>query len=341
MWVLASNPGRVYRLDAAPSESGTYLSPVHDAGNISAWGSLSWDADIPKGTRISFATRSGNTTVADSTWSAWSESLADEAGTAVPSPPARFVQWRATLSRLKTETSPLLREASLTYLPENLPPEVHQLQVGDAAPEAEPGDSPAREQKSAAKNGSGKVLPGRQIWISWRSSDPDGDPLRHVVSIRGIDETTWKVLAEDLPEQRLALDTTDYAEGSYVARVAANDRAVNGAARGLSASMRSSTFVIDNSGPVIDAEEPDMGEESVTIAFSARDALGTIAAAEWASRPDGAWSVVLPRDGISDTASESFELILPLEGLTRQMHLRVTDRAGNRSTHEIALPRWQ
>ncbi len=130
-WVLTSSPGRVYKIGASPVESGRYLSPVHDAGNMAAWGTLRWDGDVPKGTRISFAARSGSTSVPDATWSPWSEPMTEPGASPVGLAQARYVQWRATLSRVRTEASPVLRQVSLSYLPENLSPAVSGVRISE------------------------------------------------------------------------------------------------------------------------------------------------------------------------------------------------------------------
>ncbi len=336
-WVLTSSPGRVYKLGASPVESGRYLSPVHDAGNMAAWGTLRWDADVPKGTRISFAARSGSTGVPDATWSPWSEPMTDPGASPLGLAQARYVQWRATLSRVKTEASPILRQVSLTYLPENLPPAVSGVRI------SEPGRKPRAEGEAAGEpeeaKDSGGGAEARWLWISWRSSDPDGDPLTHRISILRGEESAWMVLAEGLTERRIALDPAGHQEGTYVARIEALDTEVNGSARALQGAARSAPFVVDNTPPRIEAKDPEFGESSLTLEFTGIDELSSIARAEWAREQEGPWAVLLPVDGIADSASEKFSLALPLEGLRRAIHLRLADASGNVATQEVALPR--
>jgi sugar lactone lactonase YvrE len=337
-YLLTSNPGRAYVLEQAPAEMGRYISPVHDAGNVASWGTLQWEADLPKGTRIAFVARSGNTSVPDETWSGWTEAVSDAAGSPVNAPPARHVQWRVTLSRLKTEASPILRNVALTYLPENLSPMVSGVTVGD--PGVRPGaGEPAR--KGAESTEDAGQFPERALWISWHSSDPDGDPLRHAVSIRKEEESAWMVLAKDLERTRIALDPTGHREGRYVARIEVTDVEENGDLRALKGSARSGPFVVDNTPPDIQASEPEVGEQSLSLVFQARDALSAVTQAEWSPGADSPWTAVLPDDGIGDTVMESFKLTLDLTALDRQIRLRVTDAAGNAATTEVPLPRWR
>src|SRR5262249_12369173 len=106
---------------------------VYDAGRPARWGTISWDADIPAGTRIELTTRSGNRPTPDTSWSAWSPPYSAEKGSPMSSPAARFVQWKAELSRLKTDATPVLRRVHVSLLPENRPPVLRGLKVLDPA----------------------------------------------------------------------------------------------------------------------------------------------------------------------------------------------------------------
>ena len=67
-----SNPGKVFRLSPQRAAEGTYTSLVRDAQTVADWGTLSWRASVPSGSRVDVFTRSGNTATPDDTWSAWS-----------------------------------------------------------------------------------------------------------------------------------------------------------------------------------------------------------------------------------------------------------------------------
>src|SRR5207248_1360942 len=77
------NLGKIYRLGDQPGSSGSYESPVHDAGGVARWGRLSWRSDGG----VQFRTRTGNSLRPDQTWSEWSPSVT--APGSISSPNAR------------------------------------------------------------------------------------------------------------------------------------------------------------------------------------------------------------------------------------------------------------
>ncbi|MDQ6700014.1 MAG: hypothetical protein M3Z36_07495, partial [Acidobacteriota bacterium] len=140
--VLAAtgNMGKIYRLGDAGS-SGTYESPVFDAQGPARWGRLAWRGELPSG-KITLRTRSGNGLRPDRTWSDWSEPLTANAGVQIPSPNARYIQWKAEM----TGGQPVLENVSVAYLPQNSAPTVKSItvitQLSSAAP-AKPASSSA------------------------------------------------------------------------------------------------------------------------------------------------------------------------------------------------------
>ena len=57
--VATSNMGRIYRLADSAAGSGSYESPVYDAGSTARWGSLSWRGQAMGGATLKFQTRAG------------------------------------------------------------------------------------------------------------------------------------------------------------------------------------------------------------------------------------------------------------------------------------------
>ena len=94
--VGSAHGGALYRLGDAAADSGHYDSVPFDTSGVSRWGRLSWRGDAPEQAAIEIQTRSGNTYRPDTSWSEWSDPLDDMSGSPVPSPSARFLQWRVT-----------------------------------------------------------------------------------------------------------------------------------------------------------------------------------------------------------------------------------------------------
>ena len=65
----------------------------------SDWGTLSWRASVPAGSRVDVFTRSGNTATPDDTWSDWAGRMQHPEGDEITSPNARYLQWKAVLAR--------------------------------------------------------------------------------------------------------------------------------------------------------------------------------------------------------------------------------------------------
>lgn len=163
--------GSLYRLGTASGPlQGTFQSEVHDAGLPAQWGTLSWIADTPPGTHIALQTRSGDVPTPDSSWSAWSAPDTVAAGQPISSPPGRYLQYQALLSRdtgAAPDAAPRLRNVTAYYLTRNRPPTVNLVTpVGGAA---------------IHKN----------TLLQWMAGDPDGDTLTYDLSYSADGGKTW------------------------------------------------------------------------------------------------------------------------------------------------------
>src|SRR4029453_1878605 len=113
-----SNPGKVFRLSPQRASEGTSTSLVRDAQTVADWGTLSWRASVPAGSRIDVFTRSGNTATPDDTWSPWSGPYVASNGEEIKSPNARYLQWKAVLNG--KASTPMLTSVSAAYVQRNL-----------------------------------------------------------------------------------------------------------------------------------------------------------------------------------------------------------------------------
>ncbi|MFQ5687217.1 MAG: hypothetical protein ACE5GV_11205, partial [Candidatus Scalindua sp.] len=115
-YMATGNNANIYQLSGAYSNEGAYESAVHDTAYISSWGCISWKENIPSQTNILLSTRSGNNKEPDNTWSDWAMASQQNGGK-IQSPPARFIQYRATLTTDNSEVTPALDKVNIAYLP--------------------------------------------------------------------------------------------------------------------------------------------------------------------------------------------------------------------------------
>jgi hypothetical protein len=349
VFAASSNVGRVYVLDGATSESGIYLSPPCDSQTVSRWGRISWRATIPSGARVELASRSGNSSLPDGTWSDWSAPYASAEGSLVSSPPARFLQWRARLSRPSGGASPSLHAVSVAYLQANLPPILSRATVyppgviNERMPyAAEPnpqdlaftgirvGSEPATAGGQIAQIPEKKIYVKGMRALDWEAEDPNGDALAYDLSFRGEGESAWKPLGRALRETYFAFDSTQLPDGLYRLRVEATDSPSNPAGSARTASLVTDPFVIDNTPPSVQVAARKAGKEAgFIIEASATDTLGPIARAEY-SLDAARWVPIAPADGVSDSRAESYSVSLgALRPGEHTVIVKVTDLLGN------------
>jgi len=357
--VATSNIGRVHRLGASYRAEGEYLSQVKDTGTTSTWGTLRWRAEAPDGTAVRLYTRSGNTGTPDDTWSAWSSPPGDSDASAVASPAARFLQWRAELVTSDGGRTPLLHRVEIAYVPGNLPPRVDVLQVHpagviyrqtsafeDGLPFAQIPSSVVealRTMDSSTSPSAARPFLGRPFYMhglrtfTWEASDPNGDGLEYTLEYRGEEEATWKPLAAALDATQFTLDTARLADGRYVVRVSADDRPSNPQSLAESGSATSRAFSVDNTAPVFDSLEGEVSGDTVRILGHVHDAASLLRQLRYSV--DGAvWHTVLPADGAADSAIE--EIDFRIEGLAVGEHavvVQVADTALNRSAGQVLV----
>ncbi|HRH43182.1 MAG TPA: hypothetical protein PKY82_16240, partial [Pyrinomonadaceae bacterium] len=120
LYATSSNAGKLYNFGTETVTEGSYESSVRDAKNSALWGRIWWSGTG----NITVQTRTGNTAKPDETWSDWSANLTDAKGGQIASPKARFLQWRATL-----KNSASLNDVSVSYLANNIAPEVLSIQL--------------------------------------------------------------------------------------------------------------------------------------------------------------------------------------------------------------------
>ncbi|MGE0446941.1 MAG: hypothetical protein AB7P99_17070, partial [Vicinamibacterales bacterium] len=343
-----SNPGRVIRLSPERASRGTYTSEVRDAQTVATWGTITWSAATPAGTRVEISTRSGNTRTPDETWSAWSDTYRDATGSGITSPRARYLQWRAALTG-NAGQSPVMTSVTAAYLPRNLRPSVTSITInppgtvfqrpfptGDPGIAGFEGDTPDRrfaQLTGAVAPGSTPTLGRRDyqrglLTFVWRAEDDNRDDLLYEVQYRREGDAAWKPLRDRLTDPIFVWDTTSVPNGRYVLRVIASDAPSNSPDTMLTGTRETTAFDIDNTPPTIVVSNSRRDGARTVLTFTVRDEDSSVQKVEYSL--DGTqWQTVYPRDGIADSRVEQFELTLEGEMATRGVIIRAADALNN------------
>ncbi len=336
LYAATANPGRVYVMEASPGSMGEYVSRAIDAGRTAQWGTLTWESIAPAGTRIEIMTRSGNRPSPDGSWSSWSPTAPAERGSGILSPAARFLQWKATLSRLQTEDIPEIRNVRVTMLPHNRPPELTALavlKVGEtlAIPRTDGEEAPKESRTPPA---------GTRL-VTWTAADPDADTMLCTVLIRRAAQgETFRELADSVREAPWVFDDRELDDGRYAVRVEADDTPANGAERALRGSLEAA-FLVDRTPPEVTLKPRPRQGDSLPVEALAVDALGRIDHADYGTAggdEEPAWIPLPCGDGICDTSRESFLIPTAARPAGGKLLLRVHDEAGNATTVEVSTP---
>ncbi len=315
--VAAGDPGRLYRLQDKFAARGTVISDVLDAKLTSRWGALRWYAELPPCTHLSVAVRSGNVAEPDDTWSDWSPEQTDAQAATAPAPPARFLQYRVTLTSDDPAVTPALHRLSVRYATANQAPELTSVTVPD--PEAATTKEP------------------KKLRLKWSATDPNEDELSYSVYARKDGWREWVLLEEGLSKPEWEWDTTTTPAGVYRVKVVASDRPDNPDGEALSAERVSGPVVVAHDAPEVALRVASVEGDRAVIEAEASDPLSRIAAASYAIN-GRKWVNVFPKDGLFDDRRESFRFTTEaLPPGTYVLLLRVRDAAGNTGTADVVF----
>jgi hypothetical protein len=323
-----SNPGRVYRSVEPHGHSGEYLSAIRDAGATARWGHVAWDATAPAGSRVEVATRSGNSSSPDNTWSDWSPAYENPRGSPVSSPPARFLQWRARLSRLGESATPELRSLTVSYQEENRRPALSELRIADANDD----QGEERDEDPVERRGT-----AREFEISWTASDPNGDTLDF--DLFRVDADGGRTeLAAGWSEPSFVWDTLDTPGGTYRIEVHASDGPDNDHASALAATLTSATMVVDRTPPDLEVLSSSIEDRGARILFEVTDAVSPVVRAEYSLGTPPRRHRIAATDGLDDQKMERYELMVEdLAPGSHRIRLMAEDRQGNRAETTVTL----
>ena len=178
---------------------------------------------------------------------------------------------------------------------------------------------------------------GQQMAVTWQADDPDGDKLSYSLYFRGEDQREWKLLRDDLTDNKYTLDDDVLADGRYFFRVVASDKFSNTAGQSRQAELTGPPVLIDNTPPAVRASAPRRNGNALEIDVDAEDRGSSLRRCEYSvdARP---WQPLEATDGVTDSPVERFLVRVP--DLTPGEHLiviRAYDAAGNAGLTKIIV----
>jgi hypothetical protein len=347
LYAVTGNIGKIFSIGPELEQTGVFESDIFDAGAFSYWGRLSYSPKENNGVIVE--TRSGNLNRAQKNWNQFAKTNAGR----IASPPARFLQYKLTLSG-----SGEITEVDAAYQMKNVAPEVEDVEMtpenykfpapSTAAPLASTSitlpalghqtASSSSTSAPASDSGNSPALTYSKGWIGvrWLANDDNGDSMLFKIEIRGANETAWKPLKDKIREHYYSWDSTTFPDGKYYLRITATDAPSNPPDQALSASAESEPFLIDNAPPEITGLSATSSGGKLEIHFHAKDGLSTLAKAEY-SINGGDWMVVEPTTRLTDSLEHDYRVTADHAGGEATVAVRVSDENDNQSVAKIVV----
>jgi hypothetical protein len=336
-----ANVGSIASMSSGFADSGAFTSPVLDATQISRFGKIHLQGSLPKDTTLTLATRSGNLQDPDKTgWSNWTEETPAIAFSPIKSPPARFLQYRLTLSSNAGKESPIVDEVDVAYQLPNLAPAIKSIKVGN-----DPGKANAALANGMDNPNPAPTLPAAKAGpvntvepITWEAEDANGDALQYSLYFRTSSKAPWILLKDKLTENHFDWETRNVADGRYTIKVVASDELANLPGQGRTSTRVSDPVVVDNTPPVIGDLKADPAGSTARIRASIVDRTSTVASFEYSIDSSSDWQAVLPSDNIFDAPEEKVDFtISKLTPGAHQITLRAGDAKGNHAYETVLV----
>jgi hypothetical protein len=316
--ITTTNSGAVYRMESRLSPHPEFRSVAKDVERFSRFGHYRVEGRNLTSGSVAMSFRTGNTRTPDATWSGWS-TPEDALEGNIPSPPARYIQWKVTMPKPAPDAA--IDLVSIAFMNRNVAPEIEALAVQDPAvifvassypssPQVVEATNPDEygiftsldtpRDRTPAEQGKKMFRKGFRT-VAWRASDDNGDSLRYSLWFRMKGTGKWLRLRENMDETQFNFDTSQLPDGLYELRLVASDGNDNPGLP-LTATKEGVELQIDNTPPKIAFSRS--GDE---VIVHITDELSPVGRVEYSTDAEK-WTRVTPEDGIADSRDETFRL---------------------------------
>ncbi|CAN5696800.1 hypothetical protein BH09PLA1_BH09PLA1_22520 [soil metagenome] len=324
-----ANDGQLSTLSAGHANKGTFTSPVLDAQQVSRFGKIRLHGTLPKDTKLTISTRSGNVgETGDAGWSKWAEETPATEFVTITSPSARFLQYRLTLQSEAGKETPVVDDVSIAYQLPNLAPRIKSIKLVGAVPA--PADAEAAESRAGGTN--------PNVTVTWEAEDPNSDAMQYSLYFRatGSKSGPWILLKDKLTEPTYEWNTRSIGDGRYEVKIVASDAMANPINDGRSGSRVSDPIEVDNTAPVIGEIKSQAQDGSAKLSARVVDRVSTVARLDFAVDSSADWQAMLPADKIADSPEEIYDFVVGgLSAGDHQLTLRATDAHGNQAFETV------
>jgi hypothetical protein len=309
VYVGSANPARLVKLSRTFAREGIYTSELVDAGQPAKWGKFQTEADVPSGSQILMACRSGNVKdVNDPSFSDWTELREVTGPVQLDCPAGRFCQYKLVFRGGDGLASPVIREVAVASTVPNLAPRVESV-------------------STARTDARGKEGVFR---ISYNVKDDNGDELIYKIDFRKVGRTGWIEIEDELDARKFEWDSRTVEDGRYEIRVTASDERSNTPQTKMTGSRVSEVVTVDNTGPVIKRHKIEKAAKGIKLTMTVTDELSAVGKVDYTIDSDANWLGVVPDDLVYDTTSEDFTIVADKQSAGQHViALRLADDVGN------------
>lgn len=352
--VTGARNGVVYEMSRKPEAEAVYRSRVIGSNGPVRWGRFYWRGERGDDQRVSVAFRLGNAEDPEQgAWEDWGKEQGVDPGQGVPIPagPSRYMQYRLTM---KTKSGPV--EGFRTdytesfYQAENRTPRLRAIEVSDITPPTNgggqgQGGNGGQQQQQGGGPSQEETKPGGRsphsntgaIQVNWNAVDPNQDDLEFELFFMGDDETTWKLIQDELRQSNVPLQIRGVADGRYRFRVTASDKLSNPPGTELTDEIISDEFIVDNSPPRLEALRVTPEGRKARLEVRVIDEVSFVSSVEIDIDNEDAYPL-FSEDGLFDEQEESIDwLSMELDPGEHVLTVAATDRQGNTEVRKVVF----